>query len=80
MVTVHADKGTWTLHGDVQAVLERTVSEAIPPFRDDKSNDSLAVRNAQVCSSPSSFLYCGRAIWRTRQKECVCMKEMLPFC
>ncbi len=48
VVTVNAEKGTWCLHGDVQTVLERAVSDAIPPFRDDKANDSLAVRNAQV--------------------------------
>ncbi len=55
MVTVHAD--TWSLHGDVQTVLERAVSEAIPPFRDDKAGDALAVRNAQV-SSCTSLQHC----------------------
>ncbi|CAL8461898.1 g1429 [Coccomyxa elongata] len=54
VVTVNAEKGTWSLHGDVQTVLERAVSEAIPPFRDDKANDSLAVRNAQDSDDYSS--------------------------
>ncbi|EIE25137.1 MATH-domain-containing protein [Coccomyxa subellipsoidea C-169] len=52
VVTVHAD--TWSLHGDVQTVLERAVSEAIPPFRDDKAGDALAVRNAQDSDDYSS--------------------------
>lgn len=55
VVTVNAEKGTWSLHGDVQSVLERAVSEAIPPFRDDKASDSLAVRNAQVFLSPLRY-------------------------
>jgi hypothetical protein len=48
VVAVDADKNAWSLCGDVQSVLERAASEAIPPFRDDKANDNLAVRNAQV--------------------------------
>lgn len=53
-MAVDAERNTWALHGDMQAVLERASSESIPPFRDDKANDSLAVRNAQA--STSSFL------------------------
>lgn len=55
VVAVDAEKNTWALHGEVQAVLDRASSESIPPFRDDKANDSLAVRNAQA-SPPNSQL------------------------
>ncbi|KAK9834319.1 hypothetical protein WJX81_006825 [Elliptochloris bilobata] len=46
-VVVSAERGTWSLAGDVLALLERVACESIPPFRDDKAADPLASRNAQ---------------------------------
>ena len=48
-MVVHAERGVWSLAGDVLALLERAACEAIPPFRDDKAADPLASRNAQAC-------------------------------
>lgn len=47
-IAVDAERGCWALAGDGSGVLERAAGEAIPPFRDDKASDTLALRNAQV--------------------------------
>ena len=47
-IAVDAERGAWALAGDGAGVLERAAAEAIPPFRDDKASDTLALRNAQV--------------------------------
>ena len=52
-VVIHADKHVFALTGDILALLDRAATETIPPFRDDKASDQLALRNAQVRTLPA---------------------------
>ena len=53
LLSVDAEKNEWTLRPDLLSVIDRTVSDTIPAFKDEgKPLEGLAVRNAQVTLSP----------------------------
>lgn len=53
LLSVDAEKNEWTLQQDLLSVIDRTLSDTIPAFKEEsKPLEGLAVRNAQVTLSP----------------------------